>query len=137
MNLTQFEFANVAHNKVLMMDADKNNSLGPVQLTSNELTEQLAAIPNWNLQTIDIPNKANAKGTELVRKYTFSSFADAIQFMSKAAPYIDQLNHHPKWENEWVNLIVHLTTHDLGYCISNLDITLAKFLDDLYSNYFL
>lgn len=116
------------------MDADDKNMLGPVQLSSNELTEQLAAIPNWKLQTIDIPNNAHAKGSELVRKYTFASFADAIQFMSKAATYIDQLNHHPKWENEWVNLIVHLTTHDLGYNISNLDITLAMYLDDLFTN---
>lgn len=119
------------------MEAVNKNQAGPVQLTTTELSEQLAAIPNWYLQTINIPNNAQAKGSELVRKYTFASFVDAIQFMSKAAPYIDQLNHHPKWENEWVNLIVHLTTHDLGYCISNLDITLAKYLDDLYSNYFL
>ena len=116
------------------MDADDKNMRGPVQLSSNELTEQLAAIPNWKLQTFDIANKANAKGSELVRKYTFASFADAIQFMGKAAPYIDQLNHHPKWENEWVNLEVHLTTHDLGYNISNLDITLATYLDDLFTN---
>ncbi len=117
------------------MDED-NNNFAPILLSSAELSQQLIDLPNWNLQTIDIPKNPLAKGSELVRKYTFASFADAIQFMSAATHYVDQLNHHPKWENEWVNLVVHLTTHDLGYCISNLDITLAKYLDELFGREF-
>ncbi|KAF0241573.1 MAG: hypothetical protein FD183_660, partial [Chitinophagaceae bacterium] len=57
------------------MDADNNNQFGLVQLTTNELSKQLAVIPNWKVQTIDIPNNSDAKGTELVRKYVFASFA--------------------------------------------------------------
>jgi len=115
---------------------DNNNQTGPIQLTTIELNQQLATLTNWKLQTINIPNDADTKGSELVRKYTFASFADAIQFMSKAAPFIDQLNHHPKWENEWVNLVVHLTTHDMGYTITDVDIKLAFFLENLFTTEF-
>lgn len=102
-------------------------------LTPDELTKKLSELTNWRIQTVEVPNRKNEKGSELVRKYEFTTFLDAIKFMSEAAVYIEKVNHHPKWENLWINLIVHLSTWNIGYKVSALDFDLAFYLDSLFN----
>jgi pterin-4a-carbinolamine dehydratase len=40
--------------------------------------------------------------------------------------------HHPRWENQWRTVTVYLSTWDIGYRVSALDIALARTLDALY-----
>jgi pterin-4a-carbinolamine dehydratase len=79
----------------------------------------------------EIPGREPQMRTELYRSFEFSSFDDAIAFMGAAVPTINQLNHHPRWENLWRTVSVWLTTWDIGHRISPLDIDLAMSLDQL------
>jgi pterin-4a-carbinolamine dehydratase len=70
-----------------------------------------------------------------MRKYEFKSFLDAVHFMNTAARFIDQRDHHPEWTNIWRTLIVRLTTWDIGWKQSVLDVEVAAYLDQLYRAY--
>jgi pterin-4a-carbinolamine dehydratase len=72
---------------------------------------------------------------EITREYKFKSFIKAIDFIHQTAPVCDQALHHPRWENTWKTVNVHLTTWDIGHRISDRDIQLAKFLDHAYANF--
>lgn len=102
-------------------------------LSEAELRSKLEDLKSWRVRPIPIPGKRSEKGSELVRKYEFTSFPEAIRFMHEASDHIEQTNHHPKWENVWISLVVHLSTWNIGHKISVLDIDLAYYLDDLFN----
>ena len=52
--------------------------------------------------------------------------------MNKAVDPINEVQHHPRWENQWRTVIVYLSTWDIGLKISRLDVDLAKVLDGIY-----
>jgi len=72
---------------------------------------------------------------ELTRTYVFQSFEDCIHFMSTAARHISFTDHHPRWENVWINLTVSLTTWDIGGKPTYKDVRMAKYLDELFIAY--
>lgn len=100
-----------------------------------KLQEQLAAIPAWSVAA-RADEKSLSVQHVIRRAFKFESFAQAIRFMSEAAPEIDRLNHHPEWENVWDTVTVQITTWGVGSQITELDIQLAKTLDDLYVHRF-
>jgi pterin-4a-carbinolamine dehydratase len=101
------------------------------------LDEQNLQILKERLPTWQVVTRADEKGpkTELMRKFEFKSFRDAIHFMNTAARFIDQKNHHPEWTNIWRTLIVYLTTWDIGSKPSMEDVDVAAYLDELYQAY--
>jgi pterin-4a-carbinolamine dehydratase len=101
------------------------------ELTAQELEDSLAELPDWKLVTSDVAGGRSALRTELTRVYEFASFADAIRFMSEAVPRIEEVKHHPRWENIWRSVSVHLSTWDIGHKPSRLDLELAGYLDTL------
>ncbi|MBP0115226.1 4a-hydroxytetrahydrobiopterin dehydratase [Bradyrhizobium vignae] len=106
-------------------------------LTISPLDEQNLKVLAERLPTWQIVTRADEKGdkTELVRKFEFKSFRDAIHFMNTAARFIDQRDHHPEWTNIWRTVIVRLTTWDIGSKPSMLDVDVAAYLDQLYQAY--
>jgi pterin-4a-carbinolamine dehydratase len=72
---------------------------------------------------------------ELCKTYRFRSFEDCIHFMMTASRHISTIDHHPTWENVWVNLSVRLCTWDIGAIPSFKDVRLAKYLDELFIAY--
>ena len=52
------------------------------------------------------------EGECLKKTFVFSSFGMAVQSMMDLVPFINQLNHHPEWENVYNKVRVCLTTHD-------------------------
>jgi len=89
-------------------------------------------LPTWQIATRTVDNGVK---TELVRKFEFKSFRDAIHFMNTAARFIDQRDHHPEWTNIWRTVIVRLTTWDIGSKPSMLDVDVAAYLDQLHQAY--
>lgn len=71
------------------------------------------------------------KDNALHKTFVFTSFSDAIAWMSKASLVIDQLNHHPEWTNVYNKVHVVLRTHDAGNTVTDLDRTLANLLDQV------
>ena len=103
----------------------------PKALTRDELLQSLATCPNWTIVTSPLPDEHPKVRTELCRAFRFATFGQAIAFMQAAVPFIDQLNHHPRWENAHRTVTVWLTTWDIGHAVSNLDFELARHLDAL------
>ena len=84
------------------------------------------------------------KGTEfmwtenkkyLLRKFEFSSFDNAKDFVINVATLAKELNHHPKITWDFKKVQIELTTHDKG-CITSLDYTLATNIDKILKSGF-
>ncbi len=101
-------------------------------LTEDQLHEKLASLPGWEPVESLIPGDYPKSRLELRKLYIFESFQLALQFMKAGIDPIDELQHHPRWENQWRTVTVYLSTWDIGHRISELDIRLAKILDGTY-----
>ena len=66
----------------------------------------------------------------LERKFTFKDFQQAFEFMTLAAQYAEEINHHPDWCNSWNEVRVSLTTHSFGG-LTELDVRMAQKMNDL------
>jgi 4a-hydroxytetrahydrobiopterin dehydratase len=70
---------------------------------------------------------------KLIKNFQFESFEQAMEFMQLAAVPISRLNHHPEWKNVYNRIEVHLTTHDAGNTVTDLDWKLAEILDVVFN----
>ena len=86
----------------------------PYLLQDGELNELAFKIPGWEI-----------KSKQIQREFNFANFIEAFAFMTKVALICEKYNHHPNWENDYSNVMIRLSTHDLGG-ITNLDQTLAS-----------
>jgi 4a-hydroxytetrahydrobiopterin dehydratase len=68
----------------------------------------------------------------LVKTFEFTRFEDAMHFMQKAVPFINETDHHPTWSNTYNKVHVILCTHDAGNTVTEKDWILARFLDENY-----
>lgn len=80
------------------------------------------ALPAWVI---------NPERTQITREFVFKNFAQAFAFMTLAAQYAEELNHHPDWSNSWNKVRVSLSTHSLK-ALSSLDMALAQAMDQFY-----
>jgi pterin-4a-carbinolamine dehydratase len=101
-------------------------------LTEQELGDALLTLPGWEPIESFVPGDYPRSRREIRKIYRFKSFKTAIGFMNSAVQPINQIPHHPRWENQWRTVIVYLTTWDIGNEVTRLDIELARVLDDLY-----
>jgi len=79
-----------------------------------------ANTPLWNV-------RSDRKFIE--RKFTFKNFQQAFEFMTLAAQFTEEINHHPDWCNSWNEVRVSLTTHSSGG-LTELDVRLAQKMND-------
>lgn len=71
------------------------------------------------------------ENNELFRSFTFKDFSEAFAFMTRVALLAEQQQHHPRWENVWNKVDIHLNTHDAGDIVTDKDRQLAKAIDKL------
>jgi ribonuclease HI len=67
----------------------------------------------------------------LYKQFNFRDFKEAFAFMTKVAELAEQMQHHPRWENEWSVVQIWLITHDAGSAITDKDHALATAIDGL------
>jgi pterin-4a-carbinolamine dehydratase len=101
-------------------------------LSPEEMQRRLASCPGWTVVTSPLPDDASKTRTELHRPFRFASFDEALAFMQAAAPFINTINHHPRWENAFKTLNVWLSTWDSGHVISERDFELARHFNQLW-----
>jgi len=79
----------------------------------------------------DLKNWQPVTGRDAIfRHFQFQDFNEAFAFMTRVALKAEKMNHHPEWSNIYNQVKVTLTTHDTNG-VSEKDIVLAKFMDDL------
>jgi len=87
---------------------------GPTEpLSSREVDIALRDLRGWNRQE-----------GGLRRRFRRANFADAIAFVNEIARLAEELEHHPDIDIRYRNVIVFLTTHDVGG-VTQLDLDLA------------
>jgi 4a-hydroxytetrahydrobiopterin dehydratase len=91
------------------------------KLSEAELTLALNSLPGWQI-----------KEGKLYKEYKFSSFATALGWMVSVGVHAEKMGHHPEWFNVYNTVKVNLITHDIGNAISNLDVELAKKMEEIY-----
>lgn len=89
------------------------------RLDDQQLQQALDTLEGWQL-----------RDEKLYREFRFDDFKQAFAFMTRAALWAEQHNHHPEWFNVYNRVEVSLTTHDADG-ISQLDIDFADFLSTL------
>lgn len=92
----------------------------PAPLTDGQIQYALQELPSWSV--------VNGK---LHREFKFKSFAEAFGFMTQIAIEANTMDHHPEWSNIYTKVVIDLVTHSIGNAISELDVTLAKKIDEL------
>ena len=105
------------------------------ELRGPELAKVLQTIPEWEAQESEVVGQDYRTGVALHRAYEFASFEDAVAFMAEASRHASRLDHHPRWENIWVTVTVWLSTWDIGYRISPLDVDLARAFDETRTHF--
>ena len=65
----------------------------------------------------------------LYKRFNFINFVEAFDFMTKVAAVAEDLQHHPRWENEWSVVQIWLITHDESSTITDKDYELAEAID--------
>jgi 4a-hydroxytetrahydrobiopterin dehydratase len=87
--------------------------------TAEEIDSALAGLTGWT----------NA-GDAITKTYDFTDFVAAMAFLARAAPGIDEMDHHPEWTNVYNRVDVRLSSHDAGG-VTERDVRLAALLDGL------
>lgn len=91
------------------------------KLSENERSEALVRLKDWTM----------VEGRDAISKsFEFTDFSEAFGWMTRAALFSQQLNHHPEWTNVWNRVEVVLSTHDAGGLTKN-DIMWAEHADTL------
>lgn len=67
----------------------------------------------------------------LYKQFVFSDFRHAWQFMQHVSEVVNNLDHHPRWQNEWNVVEFWLTTHAAERQITEKDWELARAIDAL------
>lgn len=65
----------------------------------------------------------------LYKQFVFSDFHHAWVFMEKVSAIVNDLDHHPRWQNEWSVVEFWLSTHEPKQMITDRDWELAKMID--------
>jgi pterin-4a-carbinolamine dehydratase len=104
----------------------------PRTLSPEEIEAWIREHPDWKVVISPLPGEYPKTRAELYRAFRFASFDRALEFMREAAPYINEQEHHPRWENVFKTVSVWLSTWDVGHNVSKLDFSLAEHLDSVW-----
>ncbi|GCE20898.1 hypothetical protein KDK_46980 [Dictyobacter kobayashii] len=109
--------------------------VNPNPLSPSEVENALQRLVGWKVLPFFVPGAEPKSGIEMVKTYQFANYDVALGFINKASEYIAVLSHHPTWEITWGTVRARLTTWDIGHQLSHYDFDLAKYLDNLSSEY--
>lgn len=73
------------------------------------------------------------KDNKLYKKFKFDDFRAALDFINKVATIANEMNHHPKIENNYNTVELWLSTHDAGNVVTDTDRRFADCVDELAS----
>lgn len=71
------------------------------------------------------------QNNQLYKKFEFTDFKEAFDFLKDVALLADRYNHHPRIVNEWNIVELWLSTHEEGSTITKKDEDMAVAIDHL------
>ena len=92
-------------------------------LSETEIEEGMARCPDWE-----------RRDDRIVRRFQFTDFVQAFDFMSSVARLAEDAIHHPEWSNVYNRVDIELTTHEAGG-LTDRDFSLAVEIDALYEKH--
>jgi pterin-4a-carbinolamine dehydratase len=118
---------------VLPVPAESKRRLD--SLDEADLTQALRGLPGWEPWEDVLPREYPRVRQELRKNFVFGSFREAVAFMAFMAPRFDEINHHPRWGNEWKIVQIRLTTWDARNKITEWDVQAAQIIDQGYRDF--
>lgn len=88
-------------------------------LPHEDLVQALADLDGWT----------HEEG-KIKKTFELTDFRAAISFIVRLAFYAEEMNHHPELENVYNTVHVALTTHDAGDAVTQMDVDLARKIED-------
>ncbi|HLC91502.1 MAG TPA: 4a-hydroxytetrahydrobiopterin dehydratase [Candidatus Saccharimonadales bacterium] len=67
----------------------------------------------------------------LYKSFNFSDFKEAFAFIGQVAQLAEEVQHHPRWTNEYNKLEIWLSTHEADNEITDKDRELAMQIDEI------
>jgi 4a-hydroxytetrahydrobiopterin dehydratase len=67
----------------------------------------------------------------LYKEFQFKNFVEAFNFMLHVAAVAEEVQHHPRGENDYNTVKIWLITHEAGDDITDKDQALADAIDSL------
>lgn len=133
--ITDFGFVDIGLGRRVPLPTPGRKSKVP-QLIESQLDQEVSRLYGWEPVESLIPGEYPPKTRQELRKtFSFRSFESAMEFMGLAVTNIVEMDHHPRWENQYKTLTVWFSTWAIGQRISMWDIKAAKQLDKLYESF--
>jgi 4a-hydroxytetrahydrobiopterin dehydratase len=92
----------------------------PKPLSSDQVTEALQVLEGWWVED-----------GRLCAEFRFDDFVGAFGFMARVALLAERANHHPEWSNVYNRVHIALSTHEADDAITELDVKLAREINEL------
>jgi 4a-hydroxytetrahydrobiopterin dehydratase len=89
-------------------------------LSTEALRAALLTLPGWRHED-----------DSLVRRFELRGFREAMAFLVRIAFEAEQRGHHPEIANVYGRVDLRLRTHDAGNRVTQLDVELARAIDDV------
>jgi 4a-hydroxytetrahydrobiopterin dehydratase len=89
------------------------------KLSEEAIAEQMEQVNNWTRQ-----------GDAISKTFTFSTFPEAISFVSDVASQAEAAEHHPDIDIRYNKVTLTLSTHDAGG-LTKKDFNMATALDKI------
>jgi pterin-4a-carbinolamine dehydratase len=102
------------------------------EIPHKEFARILRSLPGWAEVVSPLPGQEPLQQIELRKSFEFESFPQAIEFMDEVSESVNQVQHHPRWENIWRTVTIWLSTWDIGHKPSQLDVDLAREIERIY-----
>lgn len=83
------------------------------------------------MQSTPIPAGWTIQQNELYLKKTFKTFLGAFEWITKIVALAEEVNHHPRWAQDYTRVEIWITTHDAGNTITEKDIQLATKINQI------
>ena len=103
-------------------------------LPADELERLLhGQLRGWRVEFRADPKVRHHFRMALVRRFGFSTFAAAMDFMRIVAAHAEQVQHHPRWTQSWRTVEISLSTWDAEHRITMQDVEFAEYLHERFS----
>lgn len=96
-------------------------------LSKRQIEESLNELPGWKWD----PNETD----KITKEYSFSDFAEAMDFANMISKIANEEDHHPTLIVEWGKVSIVWTTHSANG-VSENDIIMARNSDNIYQTKF-